>query len=369
MKQFFELDFTLPLDRFDLKIRHNSTARTLGIFGQSGSGKTSCLQAIAGLRSARGIIRLGSQALLQSDLGLNLPPEKRMIGFVPQDHRLFPHLKVHGNLTSGMKRGIRKYGSKAVNKRFDEVVEVLEIESLLSRHIETLSGGESQRVAIGRALCAMPEVLLLDEPLASLDHPLRERILPFLVRVRKEFDIPMLVVSHNPAELQVLCEEVLVLREGNIVAAGPSAEVLPRFANNSGSDTGSYQNILRLRIKANESSVSKAQLIRSSGQGPMITIPKQTQAIGSVIHVAIAANELILARNAVKGLSARNEIAGVIREIDSKPWGALVVIEIDPATETQLAAALTQDAIEELELTTGLAVHLLFKSNVIRVYG
>jgi molybdate transport system ATP-binding protein len=366
---FFDMDFTLPLDRFNLRIQCQTEQRTLGVFGPSGSGKTSLLQTVAGLRQAEGTIRIGRELFLDKSSALNLPPEKRMVGFVPQDHRLFPHLNVQGNLASGMPRAIHKHGSQSVEQRRKEVVDVLELQPLLQRRIGSLSGGESQRVAIGRALCSMPEVLLLDEPLASLDHQLRERILPFLMRVRREFDIPMLVVSHNPAELQILCEEVLVLREGSIIASGSALEVLPRFANQSETDTGDYENVLKLKLTSHETTVSKADLVLSSGTGPRLTLPKQTQTLGTVIHAGIAANELILARSTITGLSARNELTGIIRQIETKPWGSLVVVEIDPASETQLTAALTQNAIEELMLEPGLAVHLFFKSNVLRVYG
>jgi len=369
MSAFFDLDFKLPLDRFNLEVKFRSDLSTLGVFGQSGCGKTSLLHCIAGLRRAEGRICLGSQYLLDTADGIHLPPEKRMLGFVPQDHRLFPHLTVEGNLRAGSSRAVKKHGSKRVEKRFSEVVQILELSALLRRKTIALSGGESQRVAIGRALCSMPELLLLDEPLASLDEALRERILPFLIRIRREFDIPMLVVSHNPAELQILCEEVIVLRQGSIISRGPATEVLPRHAQDSNGNTESFESILRLKISSHEATVSKARLLLSSGEGPTITIPKQTQAVGSTIHIGIGANELILARSTITGLSARNELIGVIQAIETKPWGGLVVVEVDPSSGAQLTAALTQNAIEELELKVGLAVHLLFKSNVIRVYG
>lgn len=369
MSVFFHFDFTLPLDRFELRIDCRSEVRTLGVFGKSGSGKTSFLQSVAGLRRAKGLIRLGERDLLNEEQKLNLRPEERRIGFVPQDHRLFPHLNVQKNLLCGTSRARRRLGMKTVESRSAEVIDVLELGPLLDRRIDTLSGGESQRVAMGRALCAMPEVLLLDEPLASLDSQLRERILPFLIRVQKEFDLPLIVVSHNPVELQILCEEVLVLAEGSIIASGKATEVLPQFAPQAIADPGSFESILRLRVISHESKTIRAHLLLSSGDGPQVTLPRQECKTGTLLHATLSANDIILARSTISGLSARNSLRGVIKRIDHQSWGAMIMVEIDPSTETQITVALTEDAIKELDLETGLAVHLIFKSSAVRVYG
>ncbi|MEE3178395.1 MAG: ATP-binding cassette domain-containing protein, partial [Verrucomicrobiota bacterium] len=186
-----------------MEAEFTGSRRVTGLFGASGSGKTTWLETMAGLRrSARGFIQFGETVWLDSDARIDVPPEQRGIGYVPQDHLLFPHMTVRRNLQSGQQRAA--VSGHDFKRMLEDVVDVLELDSLLERGVRELSGGERQRVALGRALCSGPRLLLLDEPLASLDLQLRLRILPFLQRVRDHFDVPMLVVSHNPIELQAL---------------------------------------------------------------------------------------------------------------------------------------------------------------------
>jgi molybdate transport system ATP-binding protein len=204
-----EIDIQLPLASFTLAVETTLREQVTAIVGRSGSGKTSLLESIAGLRPrARGRI------VIDGDDISALPPERRRIGYVPQDLALFPHLDVRDNLL---------FGGAA---HFDDVVEMLELAPLLDRAPALLSGGERQRVALGRALMTAPRLLLLDEPLASLDHPLRDRILVFLRRVR-DLGIPMLYVTHQPDEAAAIATWSLLLDEGRIAAAGASV-TLPR---------------------------------------------------------------------------------------------------------------------------------------------
>lgn len=212
----------LPLGAFTLELDAALTGRVTAIFGASGAGKTSLLELIAGLRRpAAGAIRLDDIPLTDVAAGTFVRPEHRAIGYVPQEGALFPHLSVRKNLL---------YGSASSRPRpaaltLDHVAAVLEITPLLDREIASLSGGEKQRVALGRALLAAPGLLLLDEPLAGLDAPLRARLLPYLVRVRDEFAIPMLYVTHSPDEVMALCDDVLVLTAGRLTARGRPAEL------------------------------------------------------------------------------------------------------------------------------------------------
>ncbi|HEX2077920.1 MAG TPA: ATP-binding cassette domain-containing protein, partial [Longimicrobium sp.] len=217
----------LPLDRFDLDVDFTTTHRVTGVFGVSGSGKTTLLETVAGLRrGARGRIALGETEWLDTERRLRLPPERRGVGYVPQDSLLFPHLDVLGNLRAGHGRALD--GGHDFAATLETVTRVLDLAPLLRRPVTTLSGGERQRVALGRALCSGPRLLLLDEPLASLDAGLRRKVLPFLHRVQAEFSLPILLVSHNPVEVQALCEDLVVLREGRIVARGEPRSVLTR---------------------------------------------------------------------------------------------------------------------------------------------
>ncbi|HEV8238515.1 MAG TPA: ATP-binding cassette domain-containing protein [Thermoanaerobaculia bacterium] len=214
-------EIRLPLQPFTLEVDATLQAAASGICGPSGAGKTSLLELIAGLRRpTAGRIALDGEVL--TDIGggttraVFLPSRHRRIGYVPQDGALFPHLSVRGNLLYGRRGGDLPAA----------VVDVLGLGPLLERSIRQLSGGERRRVAVGRALAAGPRLLLLDEPLSGLDSALRERVLGHLRTVRDELGVPMLYVSHDLAELAALCTELLVIERGQVVALGPTAELL-----------------------------------------------------------------------------------------------------------------------------------------------
>lgn len=204
----FSLDFTATLG--------NGVS---ALFGPSGAGKTTVLDAIAGLRRpARGRIAVDDRVLFDSASGTDLPPHLRRVGYVPQDIALFPHMRVRRNLLYGRHPG----SSPDLNR----VLRMLEIESLLERGVRELSGGERQRVALGRALMSGPSLMLLDEPLAAVDLPLRRRILPYLERIRTDLGVPILYVSHDRGEVEQFAEYVVRLDAGRVVSAGDPASAL-----------------------------------------------------------------------------------------------------------------------------------------------
>lgn len=206
----------LPLAEFTLSLDAEMSAPVTGIFGPSGAGKTSLLDLIAGLRRAESArIALGEDVLTDTAARVFIPTHRRAIGYVPQDLALFPHLSVRGNLLYG-----HNAAASRNNTTLAHVVETVEIAGLLDRGIGSLSGGEKQRVALARALLAAPRLLLLDEPLASLDQSLKRRLISYLRRIREEFRIPMLYVAHDPGEIAALCDEVFVLERGNITKNG-----------------------------------------------------------------------------------------------------------------------------------------------------
>jgi molybdate transport system ATP-binding protein len=213
------LDFELIQGSFTLDIHVRLEGRAAAIFGPSGAGKTTILDAIAGLRTPkRGSIRTHDRVLFSSSDGINLPPRDRHVGYVPQDVALFPHMNVQRNLLYGRHPG--------TSPELSRVTAMLEIDALLTRQVRQLSGGERQRVALGRALMSGPSLLLLDEPLAAVDVPLRRRILPYLERVRDELCVPIVYVSHDREEVQQLADEVILIDNGRIVASGQPAIVL-----------------------------------------------------------------------------------------------------------------------------------------------
>ena len=205
------VDIELVQGTFALTARFELAARAAALFGPSGAGKTTILDAIAGLRTPRrGTIAIDGRVLYASAERLSLPPHRRHIGYVPQDVALFPHMNVRRNLL---------YGTHAASTppALARVLEMLEIGPLVDRAVTELSGGERQRVALGRALMSGPSLLLLDEPLAAVDVPLRRRILPYLARVRDELRIPILYVSHDRDEVDALADAVISVEAGRIV--------------------------------------------------------------------------------------------------------------------------------------------------------
>ena len=230
------IDVRLRAGAFTLDLRETIAARTVALYGPSGSGKTTVLDAVAGLRRPdEGVIRIGRRVLFDSRRGVDVAPHERRVGYVPQDLALFPHLDVRRNVLYGARaRGAQRVpaarGAGAAGPRGAgaPVLELLEIDTLLPRPVDGLSGGERQRVALARALMTDPDLLLLDEPLAALDLGLRDRILPYLERVRDELGTPMLYVSHAADEVRRVADRAIVLEAGRAVRSGPPADVLER---------------------------------------------------------------------------------------------------------------------------------------------
>jgi molybdate transport system ATP-binding protein len=217
------VDVSKQLGEFRIEACFASEGRVTGLFGASGAGKTSLVNMIAGLLPPdRGVIVVGAETLDDTAKKLHVPAHRRRIGYVFQDARLFPHLDVRQNLDYG-RRMNRLADDAAARSR---VTDLLDIGNLLDRRPGRLSGGERQRVALGRALLAQPRLLLLDEPLGSLDEERKLEILPYLVRLRDESGVPMVYVSHDAGELRQLATQIVILRRGQVVAFG-GAEVLP----------------------------------------------------------------------------------------------------------------------------------------------
>ena len=322
------------------------------LFGRSGSGKTSVINAVAGLmRPDAGRIAVGERVLVDSDKGLCLPPHKRRLGYVFQDARLFPHLSVRQNLGYGGWVS----GRRAPAPEFSRVVEMLGIGPLLSRRPGALSGGEKQRVAIGRALLSSPGLILADEPLAALDEARKAEILPYFERLRDEAGVPILYVSHAASEVARLATTVVALEAGRVIAQGPAAQVLgdPSVLPAGAREAGA---LLTARVAAHH----EDGLTELDAGGHPLFLPRIGPAVGDAVRVRIAAHDVILSRNRPVGLSSLNILPGIVAELRGGDGpGALVALDTDAG---RVLARITARSARALELAPGQGVHAIVKS-------
>jgi molybdate transport system ATP-binding protein len=324
------------------------------LFGRSGSGKTSLVNAIAGLiRPARGHIVLDGEVLTDTARGVFVRARRRRIGYVFQEGRLFPHLTVRQNLLYGrwFAGGTGDAGEVA------HIVELLGIGDLLGRRPANLSGGEKQRVAIGRALLAHPRLLVMDEPLASLDETRKREILPYIERLRDEFAIPIVYVSHAIAEVARLATTIVVLSEGRVVAVGPTAAILGRidlFPLTGRAEAGA---ILHTRVAGHDRAFGLTTLRAAAGE---LRVPHLDIAVGTALRVRIRARDVMIALQPPAGLSALNILPGTVAEIGHAE-GPIVEMRLDCAGEA-LVARLTRRSVETLGLAPGRPVYAVIKS-------
>lgn len=236
-------DVHLQQGGFSLDVSDAADVEVLGLFGPSGSGKTSLLEAIAGLRvPTRGQVSVGGEVLLDTSRGVHVPPHRRHVGYVPQDGALFPHLDARRNVMYGVRLRQRASAfaqaadepARLARPDTDHICGTLDITHLMDRPVGDLSGGERQRVAIARALASSPRILLLDEPLTGVDRGRKDRILPYLLRIRRELHVPMMYVTHDARELGEIADRVLRLDEGRLVDAGAPEGVLARAEQRRG---------------------------------------------------------------------------------------------------------------------------------------
>jgi molybdate transport system ATP-binding protein len=364
MSTQLHLDIAVSHGRFTLQVKWETRERFLGIFGHSGAGKTTLLEAIAGLRRAVGTIRVHGQAWLDTEHGLDLPPQRRDVGYVPQDTLLFPHWSVKGNLLAGQSRANSR---QRQTPPLERVLEVLELRDLTGASVTELSGGERQRVALGRAILSGAQLLLLDEPLASLDVPLRRRILPFLLRVQEQFGLPTITVSHDVTEMKILAREVLVLDRGRVLAAGRSEEVFLQTAMLPVFREDGFENVLQGRVAESK----EAGLLLELEPGVRVLAPKVDPPPAGKALVALRADEVLLALSRPEHLSAQNIIPGRIREIREVEKGigekpVLVVVAMGQGDQV-MVSSITPQARDRLSLAPGTPVHLVFKAQSCRV--
>jgi molybdate transport system ATP-binding protein len=349
-----DVDIEQQLGTFQLAVRFAADAPIVGLFGRSGSGKTSVINAIAGItRPLRGSIRINDWTLFDAAKGIDLPPEARRVGFVFQDALLFPHMDVESNLLYGQR--LRSARDRFIDKV--RVVELLGLGALLRRRPEALSGGEKQRVAIGRALLAQPRILLMDEPLASLDVPRKTEILDYIERLRDELNIPIVYVSHAVTEITRLADTVVLLSDGKCLAVGDVDEVMGRLDLKPA--TGRYEagSVLDTRVEGHD---AEDQLTTLGFDGGQLIVPHLDAAIGERVRARIRARDVSLSVQKPTGLSILNLLPARVTAIDEE-IGPIVDLQLVVGSVT-LVARITRRSFQQLGIHTGQELYALVKA-------
>ena len=322
------------------------------VFGRSGSGKTTLLNCIGGLVSPdSGSIEIRAEMVYSSGPRVRVAPEKRRCGYVLQDAALFPHMSVWQNINYG-------YRLTPVDLRTIEpehLLELLDLTDLVDRGIEGLSGGERQRVALARALATSPRLLLLDEPLASLDMAFRGVILRYLKEIWAELGTPMVYVSHSISEVMALAQDTLVLSGGRVVAQGPPTDVLVRSDVGVLADYAHLQNLLEAEVISPADDEGMAHIKIGDAT---LTTPDVRAGAGETVMVSLGAGEIILALEVPSKMSAQNAIPARVEAIHVADSRVLVYADVG----ARVVVEITPGALRDLELREGQEVYLIVKS-------
>lgn len=338
---------------FELDVQMSMSGGRCALFGPSGSGKTTILKAIAGLLRPD-LARIVVAGDVLDGAGVRVTPERRGVGFVFQDHLLFPHLTVEKNLVFGRPRGAKDQDGAF----FRRVVDALDLGDLLRHRPHELSGGQSQRVALGRAILSRPRILLMDEPLASLDRALKRRVLDHLDRVTEEFDIPLLFVSHAQGDVLRLAEEIVSLDDGRVVAQGPTADVLEQEEREGRLNP---LNLVEVTDVTEEGGYWKG---RMGHQWVFFSTPPAPA--GRPTYIRFGASDVTLARTRPEGLSIRNCIPATVERIVEPEGGGMIFVAMDAGV--RIWSEITPRARDELKLATGEDVFCLLKTAALRTF-
>lgn len=338
------------LGAFALDARLEADGRLVALFGRSGSGKTSLINVIAGLvRPDEGHVRVDGETLVDTAHGIFVPKHRRRIGYVFQEGRLFPHLTVHQNLAYGQWFTPRELRYT----RFDDIVDLLGLGTLLERRPDKLSGGEKQRVAIGRALLASPRLLLMDEPLAALDAKRKREVLPYLERMQRDLGLPIVYVSHSIDEVAQLADHLVLLDAGRVRAAGPFTEVLSRLDLPPlwGDEIG----VVLDGVVAERDAHWHLARLDVDGGAAAFWSRDQGLPVGRRARLRVLARDVSLTRERQQGTSIGNQLAGTVESLtdDSHPGLALVRVRVGGIA---LVARLTRRSADALALAPGLPV-------------
>jgi molybdate transport system ATP-binding protein len=349
-----EFDVRCRVGSFALDVAFTTGGGVTALFGRSGAGKSTVLNLIAGLaRPQSGRITVEKRTLYDSAAGIELPPHARRVGYVFQEGRLLPHMTVRHNLLYG--NFFNKNKNHVVG--FDQAIELLGIGHLLERRPGALSGGEKQRVAIGRALLANPEVLLLDEPLASLDAPRKAEILYYVERLRDEVRVPIVYVSHSLDEVVRLADSVVLMSDGEVLGTGAVRDMMSRVELRPYLGRHEGGAVIEARVAGQDLESGLARLEFSGGA---LEIPDVEALPGEQVRIRVRARDVSIALARPAGLSIRNILAGTVVELAGDE-GSSLDVRLD-LQGTALLARITRKSASELSLRPGLPVFALIKA-------
>lgn len=355
-----DIDFQRTQGQFNLQVKCVIDAPVAGLFGPSGAGKSTLLGMIAGLISPNiGHLIINGEYLFDAERNVNIPLHQRRIGTVFQDSRLFPHLNVRDNLNYGFNLLPQK------NRRlgFSQVVELLEIGQLLAQKPHQLSGGEKQRVTLGRALLTSPRLLLLDEPLASLDMRLKQQILPFLKRVKDEIDIPMIYVSHAIDEILYLTSQLMILDKGKLLAYGKFNDIIVEPNVLAMASSLGLENVIGASVFRHDQEYGYTELKHGE---QLIVIPLIAAEIGAMVTIVIAAANVALSLSRIEHVTIQNQLQGVVKEIKHIGHCAIVTVDIG---ECLIVAEITAKALQALGIKVGDGLYCLMKAQAMHAHG
>jgi len=354
------IDVKRRVGNFSLDVKFSAEGGLTAFFGRSGSGKTSLVNLLAGLDTPdSGTIQVNGTTLFDSERGINLPAQKRHLGYVFQDSRLFPHMNVQQNLTYGTRFAPKDVSHNSRRHNLDEIVSLLGISSLMDRQPNSLSGGEKQRVAIGRALLAQPRLLLMDEPLASVDAGLKDEIISFIENLRDQLDIPIVYVSHAMGEVIRLADTMVILDGGTAVAAGGVEDIMSRLDLRP--LTGRYEAgaVVEATVKGHDEAYQLSELAFADKS---LWVPRLDLDPGAALRVRIRARDVSLSHNRPEGTSLLNIFEGTISEV-AENNGPQVEILLDIGVP--LIARITRKSVVDMGLQNGDTVFAMVKAAAI----
>ncbi len=326
------------------------------LFGASGAGKTTLLRLIAGLnRPDTGRLELGPTVWFDHARRIHVPLRHRRVGMIFQDDLLFPHLDVAANLRFGLKGWPRA----DANSRLNQVSALCGIEHLLARRPETLSGGERQRVGLARALAPRPRLLLADEPVSALDLPTRNALVDRLRLIQRAESIPLLYVTHSPAEAVALGDRLFLLQNGTIAAQGNPLDVLTSSHLGRNTHLEDLRNVLHGTIERQEPDRGETHLRLEGANAPILVIPHREQPLGASLSVSVRADDILLARESPVGLSARNLLPGQVDRVLLGDSDAEVLVRTGA---TLWIVSVVRSAVSALGLEPGAPIHLIVKA-------